>query len=58
MKNSERFGYFGKVLHINLSDKQTWIEEPDEVFWRRYAGGACWLDTIFIGRHRRKLTFK
>lgn len=40
MKNSERFGYFGKVLHINLSDKQTWIEEPDEVFWRRYAGGG------------------
>ena len=35
----ERFGYWNKILHVNLSDRTTWIEEPGDVFFRRYAGG-------------------
>jgi aldehyde:ferredoxin oxidoreductase len=34
-----RYGYWNKILHVNLSDRTTWIEEPGDVFFRRYAGG-------------------
>ena len=33
-------GYTGKILHVNLSTGSTWIEEPDELFYRRYLGGS------------------
>lgn len=36
-------GYHGKVLRIDLSglSEQRWsIEEPGELFWRRYGGGG------------------
>jgi aldehyde:ferredoxin oxidoreductase len=32
-------GYAGKILHVNLTDGRTWIEEPPELFYRRYLGG-------------------
>src|SRR2546425_12788030 len=35
----ERYGYWNKILHVNLSDRTTWIEEPGDAFFRRYAGG-------------------
>ncbi|PYM16585.1 MAG: aldehyde ferredoxin oxidoreductase [Candidatus Rokuibacteriota bacterium] len=35
----ERFGYWNKILHVNLGDRTTWIEEPGDLFFRRYAGG-------------------
>src|SRR5215471_541836 len=35
----ERHGYWNKILHVNLGDQRTWIEEPGDVFFRRYAGG-------------------
>ena len=35
----ERYGYWNKILHVNLSDRTTWIEEPGDPFFRRYAGG-------------------
>ncbi len=35
-----RFGYHGKILHIDLSKRESWIEEPDDHFWRIYAGGG------------------
>ena len=34
-----RFGYWNKILHVNLGDRSTWIEEPGDAFFRRYAGG-------------------
>ena len=34
-----RFGYWNKILHVNLSDRTTWIEEPGDAFFRRYGGG-------------------
>lgn len=35
-----RFGYYGKVLHIDLGARRSWIEEPDDRFWRIYGGGG------------------
>ncbi len=33
------YGYSGKILRVDLSEGKTWIEEPDEEFYRRYIGG-------------------
>jgi aldehyde:ferredoxin oxidoreductase len=35
----ERFGYWNKVLHVDLGKRTTWIEEPGDAFYRRYGGG-------------------
>jgi aldehyde:ferredoxin oxidoreductase len=35
----DRFGYWNKVLHVNLSDRTIRIEEPGDAFFRRYGGG-------------------
>ena len=35
----ERYGYWNKILHVNLTDRRTWIEEPGDAFFRRYGGG-------------------
>ena len=34
-------GYNGKILHVNLTDDSSWIETPDEMFYRTYMGGGC-----------------
>jgi aldehyde:ferredoxin oxidoreductase len=44
-----RFGYHGKILHINLKDRQSWLEEPDDQFWRIYGGGGL-LATYYLLR--------
>ena len=33
-------GFTGKILHVDLSNKQITIEEPSEEFYRHYAGGS------------------
>jgi aldehyde:ferredoxin oxidoreductase len=35
-----RFGYHGRVLHIDLGAQRSWVEEPDDRFWRIYGGGG------------------
>jgi aldehyde:ferredoxin oxidoreductase len=35
----DRYGYWNKLLHVNLTERRTWIEEPGDVFFRRYGGG-------------------
>jgi aldehyde:ferredoxin oxidoreductase len=35
----ERYGYWNKILHVNLSERRTWVEEPGDAFFRRYGGG-------------------
>ncbi len=35
----DRFGYWNKVLHVNLGDRSTWVEEPGDAFYRRHGGG-------------------
>lgn len=34
-----KYGYLGKIIRINLSDKSIKIEEPDDIFYRTYMGG-------------------
>lgn len=34
------YGYAGKILHVNLTDKTLEIESPDEQFYRDYVGGS------------------
>jgi len=34
-------GYTGKILRVNLSDKNISVERPDERFYRRYFGGTA-----------------
>ncbi len=36
-----RFAYWNKILHVGLGDRTTWIEEPGDAFFRRYAGGRA-----------------
>ena len=33
-------GYSGKILHVDLSKETFHVEEPDEKFYRKYAGGS------------------
>lgn len=33
------YGYLGKIIRINLTDRSIKIEEPDELFYRTYIGG-------------------
>jgi aldehyde:ferredoxin oxidoreductase len=34
-------GYNGKILHVDLTNKQFNIEEPNETFYRKYMGGSA-----------------
>lgn len=34
------YGFHGRILRVNLTDGQITVETPDEVFYRRYLGGA------------------
>ena len=45
MKN--RFGYSGKILHVNLTDSTWRVEINDEDWYRIYAGGGL-MGTYFI----------
>jgi len=33
-------GYNGKILRVDLSERKVWTEEPDELTYRTYLGGA------------------
>ena len=41
-------GYSGKLLHIDLTDRKTWVEGKSEDFYKKYIGGVsmatrlCW----------------
>ncbi len=35
----DRFGYWNKILHVDLTARMTTIEEPGDAFYRRYGGG-------------------
>lgn len=34
------YGYHGRILHIDLTSQSIRVEEPDEIFYRLYAGGG------------------
>ena len=33
--------YHGKVLHVDLTNGKTWVENPPEEFYRKYGGGSA-----------------
>ncbi|MDA0269528.1 MAG: aldehyde ferredoxin oxidoreductase family protein [Chloroflexi bacterium] len=35
----DRFGYWNKILHVDLTAGTTTVEEPGDAFFRRYGGG-------------------
>ncbi len=35
------FGYTGKILHVDLTNRKLEIEEPEEAFYRKYLGGSA-----------------
>lgn len=37
---TKSYGYHKKILHINLSTKEIEVEEPTDVFYRRYIGSG------------------
>ncbi|MBZ0300010.1 MAG: hypothetical protein K8J31_09730 [Anaerolineae bacterium] len=42
-----RYGYHGRILHVDLTQRTTWLEEPDDTFYRLYAGGGL-LGTYYL----------
>jgi len=42
------FGYSGKIIHIDLTDRKTWVEEKPEEWYKLWIGGVsmatrlCW----------------
>jgi aldehyde:ferredoxin oxidoreductase len=48
-ESMDRFGYHGRVLRVDLTAKRSWVEEPDEQFWRIYGGGGL-LATSYLLR--------
>ncbi|MBN1259659.1 MAG: aldehyde ferredoxin oxidoreductase family protein [Anaerolineae bacterium] len=34
------YGYSGKILHIDLTDRKTWVEEKPESWYKMYIGGV------------------
>lgn len=43
-------GYWGKVLHVDLTAGKLEIEEPGEVFYRKYMGGSA-MGMAYILKH-------
>ncbi len=48
------YGYHGKILHIDLTGRKTWVEEKPEKWYKLYIGGVsmatrlCW-ENIEVG---------
>ena len=42
-------GYWNKILHINLTQKDFYIEEPSDEFYRTYIGGSC-LGSYYVAK--------
>jgi aldehyde:ferredoxin oxidoreductase len=36
---AERYGYWNKILHVDLTRRKTWVEEPGDRFFRMTGGG-------------------
>ena len=44
------YGYHGRILHINLTEGSTEIEQPDEEFYRTYMGGSA-MGAYYLLKH-------
>lgn len=43
-----KYGYHGKILHVDLTRQTTRIEEPDDNFYRLYGGGGLLATTYLL----------
>ena len=41
MNKKTIFGYMGKILRVDLSERKAWKEEVDEATYRKYVGGVA-----------------
>jgi aldehyde:ferredoxin oxidoreductase len=48
-------GYNGKILHVDLNNSFTEVEEPDETFYRTYFGGSA-MGLYYLFKHTPKGT--
>jgi len=37
------YGYWNRILRVNLTDRTSRVEEPDDAFYRRYVGGRSFI---------------
>ncbi|MCP4544151.1 MAG: aldehyde ferredoxin oxidoreductase family protein [Chloroflexi bacterium] len=44
------FGYWGKILHVDLTTGKLEVEEPEEAFYRKYMGGSA-MGTYYLLKH-------
>jgi aldehyde:ferredoxin oxidoreductase len=44
------YGYQGKILHVDLTNKTIEIEQPDERFYRKYVGGSA-MGAYYLLKH-------
>ncbi len=44
------YGYHGKILHVNLTAGEIDVEEPGELFYRKYVGGSS-MGAYYLLRH-------
>ncbi len=42
------YGYMGKILRVNLTDRTTEIEEPSDQWYRKYMGGTAVIANILL----------
>lgn len=47
---SERYGYTGRILWVDLTERSSVLEQRDELFWRRYAGGGLAATALLLER--------
>ncbi len=47
---TERHGYTGRILWVDLTQRRHVLEERDELFWRRYAGGGLAATALLLER--------
>ena len=43
---TDRYGYWNRILHVDLATRTTRVEEPGDAFFRRYGGGRAGLRAI------------
>ena len=49
---SDRFGYTGNILWVNLTERSFQLEQRDDTFWRRYVGGGLLATRLVLERTR------
>jgi aldehyde:ferredoxin oxidoreductase len=44
------YGYHGKILHVNLATGEIDVEQPGELFYRKYVGGSS-MGAYYLLKH-------